>query len=186
MLGTEPNFSGEPTVWRVISGTDGNQLSFSPPVHDPVTLDAGKYIEFQTTDPFQVSGTGRVLVAQYMVGGNYQDTISFGQNSDPSLGLGVPVEQYRDNYDFLAPDTYTRNYVNVVAPVNASIMLDGMPLMDWTMIGSIGYAYTRVPVAAGAHHMKGDQAFGITVMGVASYTSYLYVGGLNLNTIEIK
>lgn len=187
LVGTEPNFTGEPTVWRVMSGTDGNAITFDPAVHDPITLDAGKYIEFQTLDPFTVAATGRVMVAQYMVGASFADAIWFaGQVSDPSLGLSVPVEQYRDNYDFLAPDTYIRNYVNVVARASEMVNLDGMPLTDWSAIGTTGWVYTRVPVASGAHHMTGSAPFGITVDGRADYTSYLYVGGLNLDTITIQ
>jgi hypothetical protein len=185
-VGTEPNFMGEPTVWRVVSGTDGNMITFSPAVHDPITLDAGKYVEFQTLDPFVATATGRVMVGQYMVGANFADSFSLNQVSDPSLGLSVPVEQYRDNYDFLAPETYTRNYVNVTAPADATVELDGVPLTDWKAVGMTTWVYTRLPVAAGAHHMKGSMPFGITVDGIAAYTSYLYVGGLNLNQIDLQ
>lgn len=43
---------------------------------------------------------------------------------------------------------------------------------------------SRVPLGPGAHRAEseGDVGFGITPYGYASYTSYLYPGGMNLWT----
>src|SRR4029079_11825410 len=40
---TKPIVNGDPGVFRVMSGSDGNQITFDPPsVHAGLTLDAGK------------------------------------------------------------------------------------------------------------------------------------------------
>jgi hypothetical protein len=40
----------EPTVWRVMSGSDGNEIQFDPTsVHPNVTLNKGDYVEFETS-----------------------------------------------------------------------------------------------------------------------------------------
>ncbi len=182
---TEPQTTGEPNVWRVLSGSDGNSITFDPPVHAPVTLDTGKFVEFTAQGGFLATGTGRILIGQFMVGENsINDTTTVG---DPSLGLGVPVEQFRDNYDFLSPDTYTKNYLDIVAPDGDTLMLDGAPVMGaFTEIGGSGYGYLRVPLMAGAHHVTGGTPFGITVSGIANFTSYLYVGGQNLGDVPLQ
>ena len=51
-------------------------------------------------------------------------------------------------------------------------------------IGASRYEYAQIMIPAGAHHVTSmDAPFGITVSGLGSFTSYLYVGGLNLNEI---
>ena len=104
----------------------------------------------------------------------------------PSMGLGIPVEQYRDNYDFLTPTTYTKSYVGMIAPAGAHLTLDGSLVNGkFTAIGTTGYGYLRQVIDPGAHHLTGDAKFGIFVSGVASYTSYIYAGGLNLNEVPV-
>jgi hypothetical protein len=184
---TEPQIAHEPNAWRVISGSDMNMITFDPAsVHAPVMLNTGEYIEFIAEGGFLAKGSGRVGVGQYMVGENYfpMTSVTVG---DPSLGQGVSVEQFRNNYDFLTPSTYTKSYVNVVAPMAATVTLDAMTnLTNWTAIGGSGFGYKRVQIQPGAHHITSDQKFGITVSGIASYTSYLYVGGQDVNDIPVQ
>jgi hypothetical protein len=183
---TTPQTNGEPNVWRVVSASDNNMITFDPAsAHAPVTLNSNQYVEFIATGGFYAAGTGRIAIAQYMVGENAIDMNT--TVGDPAMGLGVPVEQYRDSYDFLTPDTYTHSYVSVIAPSGTNIMLDGAPLGGtWSALGGSGFSYLRDEVMPGAHHMTGDAKFGITVSGIANFTSYLYVGGLNLNDIVLQ
>ena len=75
----------------------------------------------------------------------------------------------------------------MIAPLNATITLDGAVVSsgEFHAIGSSGWAVARHPVAGGTHHVDGSANFGIVVYGYASYTSYMYPGGLNLETIVI-
>ena len=184
---TKPATKGEPNVWRVVSGSDGNMITFDPAsVHAPLSLDSGGYVEFVAQGGFQVTATGRAAVGQYMVGENFFDNASI-EVGDPSLGLGVPVEQFRSNYDFLSPSTYTENDLTLIAPMDATITLDDQPVNGtWIAIGASGYGYQYVSLQPGAHHVTGTSAFGITVSGLANYTSYLYVGGQNLNDVPLQ
>src|SRR5262249_30604008 len=127
--------------------------------------------------------------AQYMVGGDYTGLGKGGLiPGDPSLGIAVPEEQFRTNYDFLTPSTYTANYVNIVTPIGAMLTLDGLLLTAApTPIGETGFGWIRQQlVRAGPHHITGNQKFGIMVSGVAPYTSYLFAGGLNLDLISLQ
>lgn len=183
---TEPQIKGEKNVFRIISGKDGNAITFDPPVYKSVTLNSGQYVEFIADGGFQVEGSERLAVGQFMIGENaVNDQGTPDKVGDPAFGLGVPVEQFRNNYDFLTPESYTKSYVNVIAPIAASLRLDNMPFPGpFTAIGSTGFGYKRLLIDPGAHHMTGDVAFGITVSGIANFTSYLYVGGQNLNQIN--
>jgi hypothetical protein len=130
-----------------------------------------------------INSDQKVMVAQYMEG---QD--AGGGTGDPSLALAVPLEQFRTSYLFHAPTNYESNYVDVTAPMGASVQLDGTPV-SFQPIGATGYGLARVyPLTAGPgndgnHSMSGDMPFGITVYGYGQYTSYWYPGGLNLTDI---
>ena len=51
-------------------------------------------------------------------------------------------------------------------------------------IGSTPYGVARVPITGTSHTVSSDGAFGIVVYGFASYTSYSYPGGLDLQYIN--
>jgi hypothetical protein len=128
------------------------------------------------------SGEARILVAQYMVGENYTNPFKFQGVGDPSLGIVPPLEQFRKSYDFLTPDTYTSSYVTVVGKQGTAFKVDDM---DQNIgfnqpIGTTDYGYVFVPLMPGAHHVSADDPIGITVSGLADFTSYLFAGGLNL------
>jgi hypothetical protein len=178
---------GEPNLVRILSGRDGNSLTFDPPsVHAPVVLNRGQILEFEARQSFRIQATAAIQVAQFLVGQDYAGFRSAGEEGqgDPSMSLAIPIEQYRTSYAFLAPTTYAQSYVNVTAPSGTNVMLDGVPVTGFTPVGSSGYAVARVPVRGGAHRIEGDRPFGIVVYGFGSYTSYMYPGGLDLERIN--
>ncbi|MBK8251427.1 MAG: IgGFc-binding protein [Polyangiaceae bacterium] len=171
---------------RVLSATDNNEITFDPPVAAPVTLNAGKWIEIgPVNQDFRVLGKNKILVAQYMVGEDFGGT-SKGAG-DPALSIAIPKEQYRVAYTFLAPTTYTHNFVNIVTEPGANVLIDGaaIPEAEFKPIGGTGLIVARHKIQGGAHSMSGDKNFGIVVYGYGSYTSYMYPGGLNLETVVI-
>ena len=166
-----------PTLYRVLAQNDGTTLTFTPSVNPPVTLNSGEFVQFQAEASFMVEGTDRFYVTQTMLG----ETALGNNGGDPAMGSGIPWLQVRSSYDFLTPETYTSNFVNVVAPSGTTVNLDGSPVSGWIAVGTTGFEVARVSIAAGAHHVEsqGGIRFGITAYGYASFTSYLYPGGLN-------
>lgn len=171
---------------RVLSAADGNSMEFDPPVHAPVTLNMGQWLEIgPVKQDFRVSAKNKILVAQYMVGENFSG-VSVGAG-DPALSIAIPKEQYRVAYTFLAPSTYTYNFVNVVTEAGATVKIDGntIPSQEFVPIGGTGLVVARHQISGGSHSMEGDKNFGIVVYGYGEYTSYMYPGGLNLETVII-
>jgi hypothetical protein len=178
--------SGEPTGWRVLSGADANEISFSPSsVHPAVTLDKGEFIEFGNFEDFEIVGEGRVSVAQFMVGQNYTSDTNPPLNGDPAMALAVPVEQYRTSYIFLAPTSYVSNYLTVVHKTGSYPSLDGITIAGDTVEITDEYARTNLQIAGGVHDITSTEPFGIEVYGVGSYTSYMYPGGLDLKEVDV-
>ncbi len=178
----------EPNVVRIVSGRDGNVLTFEPAsAHASVTLARGEVLEFEASNSFRVEGTEAIQVAQFLVGQDYagRGTSGEGGMGDPAMSLAIPSDQFRTSYAFLAPTTFEQNYVNVTAPMSATITLDGAPVTDFTPIGTTGFGVAQVSITGGAHQIEGSAAFGIVVYGFGSYTSYMYPGGLDLEEINI-
>jgi len=178
--------SGKVEVVRIIATQANTNLTYTPaqPGAPATIAQAGDFVEIAgNAASFMIQADQKILVAQYMEG---QD--AGGGTGDPAIALAVPIEQFRQDYLFHAPPSYTTNYVDVTAPTGANVMLDGMPLA-FTAIGTTGYGFARVfPLSNGAagdgsHSMSGDMPFGITVYGYGQYTSYWYPGGLNLTTV---
>lgn len=182
---TQPLREGEPNVVRVVSGADGNDVAFDPPVHEPAHLDRGDFVELEAREDFQVSGSQPLSVAQFLVGQLYLGAgAGFSSDGDPSMGLVVPTEQFRADYSFLSPLSYRQSFVTVVAPSRALTAIDGTTIIGLEEIGTTGYASARVPITPGAHRMTGTAPFGVSVYGFGAYTSYLYPAGLDLNPIN--
>ena len=178
--------TGKVEVVRVIATASNTSLTYNPPqAGAPTTIaNPGDFIEIPSTSAsFQIMSTEKVLVAQYMEGQE-----AGGDTGDPAMALAVPMEQFRTDYLFHAPVTYDFNYVDVTAPMGATVMLDGAPI-TFTAIGTTGYSLSRVPSLTtgpgndGNHSIQGDMPFGITVYGYGQYTSYWYPGGLDLKSI---
>jgi len=175
---THPSGSGvADTLYRVVALDDGTDLTFTPAIEAPPTLNAGEYHQFRSNQDFTVQGSGKIYVVQTLLG---EDELG-ADSGDPAMGSGIPRSQFRDAYDFLTPDTYTANWLNVVAPSGAEILLDGAPVTGWSPVFGAGFDVARVSVSPGSHeiHSAGGERFGITTYGYASYTSYLYPGGMN-------
>lgn len=187
-------------VVRIVAQRDGATLTFdgiTAPAACNRTLSQGQFCEFETMQAFQVTGSQPIMVAQFMRGlGNNPNCVpDFAGNlpnrpdcvADPAMVLEVPTDQYRSNYNFLIPNTYQQNYINVTAPRGAMITLDGNMLMGTTMnVGANLVMYT-INVAPGQHtirSMTDVERFGLKIYGVASFTSYAFPGGLDLAPIS--
>lgn len=194
---SEPLRPGEPNLARIISGRDGNTLTFDPPsVHASVTLNLGEAIEFPFNGDFRVRGTDAISVGQFLVGQDYagRGTAQAQANAmdagiavgDPSLSLAIPTEQFRTDYAFLAPETFQRNFVTIIGRDGQGIVLDGtLATLTWRAVGTSGMATARLEITGGAHTMNSTEPFGILVYGFGSYSSYMYPGGLNLEAINV-
>ena len=174
----------EPTILKIISGSDGNQISFAPEIRPTLELNAGEYIEFEVREGVIITGTGSLQVAQLLVGQNYSSQETVGGYGDPSLSLIPPSDQFRKDYTILAPETYAIHFINLAFRQGTSITLDGQAIEEGEAIGNSGWRQASVEVSGGVHQLEGTGPFGVWVYGFGSYTSYMYPGGLDLKVIN--
>lgn len=104
---------------------------------------------------------------------------------DPALILTPPVEQFRKDYVFLVPGAYAEDFVTVVAPIGATVKLDGSTFTAaaFTPIGGSGFAAAKLKIADGVHALVADQPVGVVVYGYDDDVSYGYTAGLDLQDL---
>lgn len=187
VTGTLPN--GKEQTVRIVATQAGTTLTYDPPQAGAPTAiaNAGDFVQIsRQAASYLLTANHKVLVAQLAQGSS-----TGGNIGDPDITLAVPVEQYRSSYLFHAPTNYTTNYVDITAPVGATVTLDGTAVTNFTPIGSTGFALARVnPLGAGPgndgnHSITGSMPIGISVYGYGMDTSYWYPGGLNLELVPV-
>lgn len=184
-------------TWRVVAGADGVQVTLEPELQAAFTLSKGEWKEFSTSQSFELNATGPVLLGHYLQGSNYPGfspvcgTTGIG---DPAFALGVPVQQYLQEYIVLTPPGYQENYINIIHPKNSliefQVNIDGQsvlevapPGLNPVAVGSGEYAVLQLPVEPGVHTVSAQTAIGVTAYGYDCDVSYAYPGGLSLKTL---
>jgi hypothetical protein len=101
-----------------------------PPPDDRIELaTAGDMREVRVFSDFMATSSDPVLVSQINVsqfGGSVSKTGYPG--GDPSLMFIPPIEQWRPDYVFLTPDKYAFDFVVIIAPFAATVLLDDQAL----------------------------------------------------------
>ncbi|MFO0651394.1 MAG: IgGFc-binding protein [Polyangiales bacterium] len=169
------------SVVRMVAPSNDTVVRFDPPSVSPsLQMRAGEVVEILATGSFRVVASKPILVAQFMMG---QGSVAT-DTGDPAMVYEVPTQQFRDRYDVLVPDTYLANYFGVVAPRGTQVLLDGAPLGG--MSETLGpWTILHAPVTPGRHQLRTREGvpLGVKVYGTATYTSYMYPGGLDLRLL---
>ncbi|HUB05856.1 MAG TPA: IgGFc-binding protein [Myxococcales bacterium] len=203
----EPRSPNDVDHWKIVAGQNGTVVTLSDPTIAPTMPNpfaAGQVFEFDTAESFDLTATQPVLVAHYLeawgaLSGQYNPAVFPGQSTnacpnaggandsecvgDANMTLAIPTAQYLSSYVFYTPSSYAWSFVDLIAPVGASITLDGVAAPALTPIGGGTYGLAQVPVTAGVHSASGDKPFGLTLYGYDYGISYTCVGGLNLGNI---
>jgi hypothetical protein len=194
--------------WRIVAGVNGTTVTLSDPSIATIpTLAAGQVFEFATAENFDLIASEPVLVAHYLqawgtLAGSQYDPATFPNPTtnacpfaggstdaeclgDASMTLAIPTAQYLSDYTFYTPSSYAYDYVDVIAPMGDSVVLDGAAIPALLPIGSGVYGLAQVQITSGVHTMSGSQPFGISLYGYDYAISYSCVGGLDLKHIGI-
>ena len=200
----------EPDYWRILASKDGTKVITSPPQGQTQTLNRGQWIEIQSKQHFTIDATEPVMVAQILASSFEVSSSSFpsfcsgsGQSScpgghtcvsgscepigDPAMILAAPVQQFRKEYTFLAPNKYLEDFVNVIATTGVDVLLDGTSIASKLKpVGASGWSVAQLPIADGVHTIRSvdESGIGIIVYGYDDDVSYGYTGGMSLEKIN--
>ncbi len=165
---------------RVIASEAGTTLTFTP--DQPVgkfLAEAGDFIELGPNSlRFVVTADKKILVAQYMVG--YSPDVGIG---DPAMLITSDPLTWRKSYLFHAATSWDANYVNIVAPKNAAVKVDGGNVVGWSPVAASNYQVAHVTLknaGDGTHTVTSDVGVGIDVLGIQFQGSTWYSGGFEI------
>jgi hypothetical protein len=123
----------EPDFVRFIATTTGGTTITTtlPPPDDVIHLEKrGDFHEATVLRDFVAHASAPISVAQIMASQDAAGVKRGLPGGDPSLLIEPPVEQFRPDYVFLTPDKYAFDFMSIVAPPKASMVLDGQALND--------------------------------------------------------
>lgn len=157
-------------------------------------LAGGTFIEFRSRNPFVISATGPIAVAQFLTGqGATTGMPTDPAQGDPSMIMLPPVEQWRSRYTVLASTGLRDNYLALTIDSTRvqSVEVDGVTVVGFSTVAATNYQVKNHPVSTGTHTVvvtprPGQMTLpgaGVTVYGYDSFVSYGYTGGLDLTTI---
>lgn len=118
--------------WRILAAKDATKITTYPSQTNVPVLNAGEWIDFESDDNFIIKSRNPILVGQFLeaqdapdpdIGGHHDPNDA--KTGDPTFILAVPVEQFRKDYVFIAPNKYKFDCVNIISPVGAKVYLDG-------------------------------------------------------------
>lgn len=155
-----------------------------PAPDDSFTLNPGEVRETFTDRDFVADASEPIAVAQILVSQQYTEDVL----GDPSLTIFPAIDQFREDYLFLVPGSWTKNYVAIAMPEGTTVTIDGAPPAGCTQAtaGALEgktYVALRCPLTEGAHKLKGDKPYGIVAYGYGRAGSYAFVGGANVKKI---
>ncbi|HUS27650.1 MAG TPA: IgGFc-binding protein, partial [Kofleriaceae bacterium] len=182
----------EPDIMRVVATVDNTHITTNLPApYNSITLNRNQQKTFGATTGFALKSDQPIEVGSFLVS---QHFIKHGYIGDPSQITLPAAEQFRKDYVFLVPATFTDNYMVVAKPVDAAVVLDGTPLMGAEFsncyAGSIGmvngvmYDQLTCKLAEGQHTVSADKPFGLSVYGYYNVGSYAFVGGSDVKIIN--
>jgi hypothetical protein len=192
--------------YRIIAAENATLVTTLPVQTNIPVLNRGEWVDFESGQDFEIQATKPVLVGQYLAckeapGPNLQGELEPGDAGigDPAFILLVPVEQFREDYVFLAPNKYALDYVTVTAPAAATVWFDcpetdparipdacepiGEDEWSWFMSGE--YKATRFPVADGVHRVHASAPVSVYAYGYDERVSYGYPAGLDIKDLGL-
>jgi hypothetical protein len=126
-IGTVP----QPEYFRVIAVTPrGARVRTTlPGANASVMLPArGSYAQLESTSDFMLESDEPIMLASVSPSQEAAGIPRGLPGGDPSFVIVPPIEQYRSSYVFLTPDKYNFDFIRVIAPAGATILLDGVAL----------------------------------------------------------
>ncbi len=192
----------DPGVVRLVGAVDDTNLSYEPVVPDraPGKLDSGQMERFFVSEPFVVRSQDSAhpfYAASIMTGSNMSTT----RLGDPETAIVIPPAQWLDSYVFFSDSSFNLSAVFVIRRKHSGefrdVVLDcAGTLTGWKAV-TADYEWTHAELSRfgapvsyaegtctdGAHRIRSDGPFSMTIWGISADASYSYPGGSAVRTI---
>ncbi|MEO8918297.1 MAG: IgGFc-binding protein [Polyangiaceae bacterium] len=85
----------------------------------------GSFVTIPSAHHFTLNSDAPVMLSSVSPSQQDANVPSGLPGGDPSLTLVPPIEQFRSSYVFLTPDKYNFDFIRIIAPRDATVLLDG-------------------------------------------------------------
>ncbi|PHN07537.1 T9SS type B sorting domain-containing protein [Flavilitoribacter nigricans] len=177
-------------IYRILAAEDNTVIEIDGANPRVFNLDAGEFVEYQSSTAAFITANKPILAAQYLIGSNCNG-LGIG---DPAFVLLNSVEQTRNivtlyNSSF---QNIQENYINVIAQTGDvnNILIDGQPVTatgsNFVPVGAnADFSYAQIRVQAGSHTVNsGGCGVIVTAYGYGEIESYAYSGGASFTAIN--
>ncbi len=159
-----------PDLLRVVAADDGTLVVTVPPLGPPTLLDRGESLDLPIGQDLMVVATGKIAVAQLLVGRG--DTgLGSAAHGDPAMATLRPVTAWTETWPVVAPGgAFSTHHLAIAAPLGAKVSVDGGPPIALQPILLVaepkgspelvaqmeasGFGAARVAVSAGPHIVR--------------------------------
>ena len=182
------------SAYRITGAFDATNLVYNPstPPGAPSSIGADQTVRFETDQPFSVATLDPdkpFALTQFLLSNQQFVTTPPYQNGDPAMIALPAAAQYQTRYVFSVPEGYASNYVSILRPSGAMVLLDGndVSIANWTPAGAVdgkNYEFVRLELTQGAHTIESDEPVGIVSIGYDVDVSYGFPGGSGLEIIS--
>jgi hypothetical protein len=117
----------QPEFFRVIAATDAGARVSTTLEGDMARFELtgkGAFADLSSTEHFALSSDAPLMLVSVSASQEAANIPRGLPGGDPSLLVMPPIEQFRSTYVFLTPDKYSFDFVRIVAPLDADIVLD--------------------------------------------------------------
>ncbi|MFK7904184.1 MAG: gliding motility-associated C-terminal domain-containing protein, partial [Chitinophagales bacterium] len=169
-------------IFRVLASKDNTIVQVN---NNTYNLNQGEYEEFFLSTASYVESNKPILLMQYSVSAEYDNT-----RSDPFMIVISPLEQVIQPISFNAftSTVIERYYVNVVIPSNTvnQTFLDGVNVSSSFEVFSQKpeYSIAQIQITQGNHILENPSGMIAYVYGYGEYESYGYIAGANLESLQ--
>ena len=123
----------EPEYVRIVATSEGPTIidTSLPPPFTTFTLERGQATTLTADQDIEINADRPIAVLQALPSQQRVGIPTLLPGGDPAIVAVPPVEQYRRQYVFLTPGLYAFDFVTIVAPRLAPVLLDERPISEW-------------------------------------------------------
>ena len=188
---TVPSFSRPTNYYRIIKDQDNTNVFVNGVLVPPASFVNGRYYEFVSTTPNNITSDQPVAVTQYFT---TQGCDGNPTPYDPDMIVLNPVEQNISKVTLVSSNLVAGNqqhHIHLIIPNGgtaiSSFLLDNQPIPAGSWVvhpGNPAYSYAYLSnVTQGYHTLSSDSGFNALAYGYASAESYGYSAGANVKDL---
>jgi hypothetical protein len=122
----------QPEYFRVLAVTEaGARVRTSLASHPEIVLaERGSHVDLSSSIDFVLDSDAPIMLGNVSASQDAAGVPRGLPGGDPSFVVVPPYEQFRSSYVFLTPDKYSFDFIRVIAPKHAAVVLDGERIED--------------------------------------------------------